>query len=683
MKIVLLLAGLLVGLILPLGAGESPVTAVRASNSPVIDGRIDPDEWAQAARFDSFVQLEPVRGAPGSEATTAYFLYDDENLYFGIFCHDSDPASITARLNRRDDDLGGDDSVTIVLDTFHDRRTAYFFSTNPLGTQADGRVRDDGRVTDATWDAAWTSAAQRVEDGWSAEFAIPFRELTFSSGEDRTWGFNIGRTRRSSLELSVWYGPLEGPWRISQYGEIDGLHLTMSGAKRYLLIPYVQGSYQQDGPAKGSAGLDFRYILRPEMIANVTLNPDFAIIEADEEFINLTRYEVRLQEKRPFFLESNDRFQQRIAAFYSRRIQDIDAGGKLTARQGAWDLTLLSVRSPNVRVPETASGESPLDAANYTVARAELGFLGSSALGFQAANRLLNGHNTGSVSVDTAMQLTRTVNLTGQLVRSHGPYEDGNYGFFLRPSYDTNTFHAHYRFTSLGEHFADNINTVGFVPDDDRREMDSDIEKVFWIENGIIQRLTLSSRNNIFWSHDGDVRGYHNILGGQFDLRNRWFFGGQYSNLFRLFEKGFHNDTGSVEVGYNVREFNSVSAEFETGRNFDSDLRMVGARLRRKLTDQLSAEYQLSRVWLSPDPGNRATLVNVLRVQQSFSRDLFLKLFYQTNSVIDRRNLEVVFVWRHAPPFGQIQFAFQRGRAEFGERSRQGNTFFIKMSHVL
>lgn len=94
-------------------------------------------------------------------------------------------------------------------------------------------------------------------------------------------------------------------------------------------------------------------------------------------------------------------------------------------------------------------------------------------------------------------------------------------------------------------------------------------------------------------------------------------------------------------------------------------------------------DNQLSRVWLDPDPDNRATLINVLRVQQNFTRDLYLKVFYQTNSVIDRRNLELVFVWRHKPPFGQIQFAFQRGRAEFGERSRQGNTFFVKMSHVL
>ena len=674
--------GLLVGLATPLCAGQSPIVATRASQPPVIDGRIETDEWSGAARLGGFVQLEPVRGAPAEEATSAYFFYDDTHLYFAVHCHYRDPQSITARLNRRDDNLAQDDSVLIVLDTFHDRRTGYFFGTNALGTQSDGRVRDDGRVTDATWDAAWTSATQRVLDGWSAEFAIPFRVLMFTPGQDRTWGFNIGQTRRSSLETSFWHGPLEDAMRISQYGEIVGLTLKMGGAKRYTFIPYVQGSYQQDGSLRGNAGLDFRYVLRPETVANVTLNPDFAIIEADEEFINLTRYEVRLEEKRPFFLETNDRFRQRIPTFYSRRIREINIGGKLVSRNGPWDFTLLSTGSPNVTDPTAGPDQAPLVATNYAVGRAELGFAGSSAIAFQVANRSSSGENSGSVSMDTTMHWTRKVNFTGQLVRSHGPYREGNWAFFARPAYDTNTFHMHYRFTHLGARFADNANSTGFITDDDRREMDSDIEKVFWFDKGGIQRVTLESKNNIFWSQKGVLRGYHNIVSADVDLRNRWFFAGQYTNLYRLFEKGFHNDTGRVQLGYNVREFNSVSVEYEAGRNFDSDLKLFGGRFQRKLTNELSLEYQLSKVWLEPDPDNRAALVNILRVQQNFTRDLYLKVFFQTNSVIERRNLEVVFVWRHKPPFGQIQFAVQRGRAEFGERSEQGNTFFVKMSHV-
>ena len=136
-------------------------------------------------------------------------------------------------------------------------------------------------------------------------------------------------------------------------------------------------------------------------------------------------------------------------------------------------------------------------------------------------------------------------------------------------------------------------------------------------------------------------------------------------------------------MGYNTREFQSWQVSYTSGRNFDSDLRAVNAKLARKLTRQLAFEYQLSRVWLEPDPRQRATVINVFRVRQNFTRDLFVRVFFQTNSVIDRKNLETVFVWRHKPPFGSIQFAFQRGRAAFGERSDQANTYFIKLTHVL
>jgi len=665
-----------------LTAGESPVAAVKTAQPPVIDGVIEPEEWAGATRLGNFTQLEPRRGDPASEDTLVYFLYDDTNLYFGVHCHDSQPETITARLNERDANLSQDDSIYIVLDTFRDRRTGYFFATNLLAAQQDGRVRDDGRVVDATWDAPWTSASTKLAGGWSTEFAIPLRSLTYQTGEDHTWGINIGRTRRSNLETSFWYGPLEDAMRISQYGELTGLDLQKSGARRFTLIPYVQGSYQQDGALKGSAGLDFRYMIRPETIANITVNPDFAIIEADEEFVNLTRYEVQLEEKRPFFLETNDRFRQRIQTFYSRRISDIDVGGKLASRNGPWDFTLLSTMSPHVTDPNAGPDESPLARANYTVGRAELGFLGSSALGVQVSNRSLRGSNEGSIALDTTTIISRKVNFTGQLVRSHGAYDEGNMAYFVRPSYDTNTGHFHFRYTHLGDRFADNINAIGFVRDDNRREMDSDASKIFWLEKGWLQRIDLNSKNNIFWSQKGVLRGYHNLLSGDLELRNRFSFGAQYRNEFRLFEKGYHNDTATMQAGYNVREFNSVQVEYTTGKNFDSDLDLAGVRFQRKLTKQLSLQYVLCKVWLDPDPENSSTLINVLRVQQNFTRDLFLKAFYQTNSVIDRRNLEIVFVWRYQPPFGQIQFAFQRGRAEFGERSEQGNTYFVKMSHV-
>ena len=657
--------------------------AVRTAAAPVLDGVLTDDEWRGAAEFSDFLQLEPRKGAPARQATRAYLLLDDTHVYIGVHALDDDPQSVTARLNNRDDPLTQDDSITVYLDTFHDRRTCYFFSTNPLATQTDGRITDDGRVEDTIWDASWQVAAQIVDDGWSAEFAIPLRVIQFRTGEERTWGFNIGRTRRSSLEHSFWAGPLESATRVSQYGRLDGLSLQRGGAKRWELIPYVQGSAAQGGATRGNAGLDVRYVFRPETIANLTINPDFAIIEADEEFVNLTRFEVRLEEKRPFFQETNDRFRQRIQTFYSRRIGDIDTGGKLLSRNGKWETTLLSVRSSPIDLAGETAGRQGFERANYTVGRAEREIFPGSQIAFQAANRDLGDENRGSMGIDTSLRFTRKMSFTGQLLKSHGPIQGGKWAYFLRPAWDTPTFHFHYRYTHLGDSFGDNANAIGFIRDDDERLMDSDLEKVFWFEERRIQRISLSSKNRIFWSQKGVLRNYHNIESVEVEFRNRWSVTARHQNKFEQFEKGFHNDQAEVGIGYNTREFQSWQVSYTSGRNFDSDLRAVNAKLARKLTNKLAVEYQLSRVWLAPDPRLRATLINVFRVRQSFTRDLFIRVFFQTSSVIDRRNLETVFVWRHKPPFGSIQFAFQRGRAAFGERSRQANTYFVKLTHVL
>jgi hypothetical protein len=655
------------------GSAQS-VTAVRASRAPVIDGVLEESEWQGAARFENFMQFEPQNGQPARQTTAAYFLYDDTHVYFAVHAKDDRPDQLTARLTRRDDDLTKDDAVFILLDTFHDRRTCYIFATNPLGTQYDGRVQDNGRVSDETWDAAWSVAARAVADGWVAEFAIPLRAILFRPGRGRVWGFNVARTHRRTLETSLWAGPLESATRVSQYGELTGLDLE-GGAKRYEFIPYALGRYEQGQSLKGDLGMDFRYMFRPETTANLTVNPDFATVEADQEFVNLTRFEPQLAEKRPFFLEGNEKFRQRIPLFYSRRIADIDVGGKLQSRSGAWDLALLSVESP-------IHGATGTKHANYTVARADRQILKSSTLGFMTANRLLDGRNQGAVGLDTAMYFTRALNVTGQLIRSHGPYQEGKWAYFARPSFDTPTGHFHFRYTHLGDRFGDNVNAVGFIPDDDRREMDSDLSKTFWSAKGLLQRVELSSRNNIYWSQRNVLRSYRNVETVNVELRNRWGGGVEHTNDYKLYEKGFHNDTFNTFLGYNTREYNSFDMGYLWGRNFDSDLRSANFAFRRKLTQQLSLEYKFNRVWLEPDPEQKGTVIHIVRSQYYFTRDLFVRVFYQTNSVIDRRNLEAVFVWRYKPPFGALQLAYQRGRAEFGQRSQQGNTYFVKVSHV-
>lgn len=671
-------------------AGQPPLRAVRTERPPAIDGVIGAEEWAGAARLENFVQFEPHKGQPARLKTVGYFTYDNTHIYIAVYAYDDRPDQILGRHSQRDGQIRlpqaprdpvafPDDAIIVFLDTFRDRRTCYFFATNPLGTQTDGTVQDDGRIYDVTWDTSWQVATRKVADGWTAEFAIPLRSLRFRGGKDRTWGFNLLRARRSTLETSVWNGPIENIFRVSQFGEIQGLDLEGGGARPYTFTPFALSQYQQGRTLRGQVGLDVRYAFRPETVAQLTINPDFATIEGDEEFVNLTRFEARLVEKRPFFLETNQKFQQRIQTFYSRRIADIDVGGRLISKYGPWDATLLVAES---RLPSGAAGETGLERANYTIGRVERQYLRSSALGFMVANRSFDGRNEGSIGVDTAAFFTRRWGFTGQLTRSHGRYDKGNWAWFVRPSYDSSTGHFHFRYSQVGDRFGDNINSIGYIRDDDRRELDSDFSKTLWFKEGRIQRVILESKNNLYFSQQNMVvRGYHNIVSIKTDLRNRWSGSALFRNEYRLFEKGFHNPQAEFLLGYNTREYQSWAVGYQTGKSFDSDLKAVNAYYRRKLSPETAVEYQLSRVWLKPDPTQQATLINIFRVRHNFTRDLFIRIFFQTNSVIDRKNTEAVFVWRYKPPFGSVQFAYQRGRAALGERSQQGNTYFVKMAY--
>lgn len=643
----------------------------KVHSPPQIDGVLKEAVWKSAAVAADFIQYEPNRGHPSETKTLAIVLYDSANVYVAFRLWDREPP--TAQLTRRDANLFDDDSVILVLDTYHDRRSAYYFMTNALSTQTDGRIADDGRTVDNTWDAPWKCASQRTEFGWTVEMAIPFTSMKYSIGDSVKWGVNFGRCRRRNLEISFWAGPLENRFRVSQAGTLAGLKIAPP-LRRHQVIPYGLSRLQENSSDQLDAGIDMRYTLTPKMSAYATINPDFATVEADQEEINLSRFELSLSEKRQFFLEGNELFKQRIRTFYTRRIPDITVGGKVLGKEGPWTLALLATRSE-------PSGDSTK--ATYAVARAQKDVLGSSNVAFMIANRTLQGENQGSASIDATLFFTKALGLTAQLVKSYGLFDAGSWAYFVRPAYDSPTAHFHVRYTHLGEHLADNVNSLGFIRDDNRRELDSAIEKTFWMTSGILQRTQYDSNYNIYWGQDGTLRSWQIDQSIEVELRNRFGFEVSYTEEFKRFEKDFQNRQIGFELGYNAREFQSAQLGFEFGKNFDSDFYLWTAEAGYKVTSQLSLEYELERLTLAPDPDSESTWIHVLKANQFFTKDIYLRLFFQTNSTIDRRNLQAVFVFRYQPPFGTIQLAYQRGTAKFGQRSEQGNTLFLKVTHVL
>jgi len=656
------------------------VRAVRFPTAPVMDGSVDDAVWQQAGITGDFVQTEPRYGEPATLPTDVRIGYDDKAVYFLIVCHDPQPERLAAAITRRDGPLEDDDSIMILLDTFDDDNTGYFFGTNLLGTQLDGRIADNGRSSKSEWDGTWLCASQRVESGWVAELAIPFSTLRFKTGPDVTWGLNIARSCPRNLEVDLWSGPQEQFYMVSRFGDLTGLDLEEPRRKRYEIIPYAMLHAQEGQPLDGEVGLDFRYRLKSNISAELTINPDFAIIEADVEQINLTRFELFIPEKRPFFQEGAELYSQRIRQFYSRRIGDIPWGTKCNGKLGSWDLAVLVAQSDPSRFADGEVMES--ENATYTIVRVKKSIFGSSTLGLLAANRRWLGDNQGSLGLDATLFFSETLGMTAQFVRAHGPENNGRLAWFLRPAYDSAVTHFHVRYSDWDAGMLKNLNAVGFVRDDDRREFDTNFSRTFWLHRFGLDSIQVQNNYNQYWSQAGVLRSWEFDHETEIKLSSKWNIEFDFTEEFKRYEKDFHNRIISAEVEYDTRTGRSFSFSYGFGENYDSRLRLATARADLKLTEAWNFEYNLTRLWLDPDPEEETTWIHVLRSNYYFTKDLFLKVFFQTNSVIQKKNTQVVLVWRFKPPFGSFQVAYQHGTSAFGAASEQGHTLFSKLSWV-
>ena len=656
------------------GQTAREATAVKIDEPIRVDGVLDEAAWGRAAVLSDFIQFEPERGAPATVRTSVRILYDGTAVYFGFENADPEIDKIAARISKRDSDLTEDDAVAVCLDTYGDRRACYYFMTNLLGTQYDGRITDNGSTTDAIWDGVWKSAARKTETGWTAEIAIELSSLKYKPGLKRAWGLGLARVFPRRLENSFWQGLVDSPYRVSQFGLLSGLDLERA-SKKLQVIPHVVGKLEDLKTAGAEAGLDARYAFTQTVSGNLTLNPDFATVEADQEQINLTRFELSLPEKRNFFLEGSEIYSQRIKLFYSRRIGDIYGGAKVYGKAGGFEFSGLTAETK----PDAELGT---DSANFSVFRLKKDIFKDSFVGLLAANKLLNGRNTGTAGLDTSVNFSNTFHFTGQMAVSYGDTKGSNVAFFLRPSIDTATFHFHVRYSQLGETFGDNANAVGFVSDDDRRELDSALEKTFWLKRGFLERISYESNYNIYWGLEGTLRSWQIDEGLSFDLKNKFSLQADHTEEYKLFEEEFRNRQTELTLGYNTREWQSASVAYGFGRNFGLDFDLVRGTLNYRLVRDLSLEYGLTRLVFNPDPDGDSTWIHSIRTTYNFTNDLFLKLYYQVNSAIEKMSVQALFVYRFQPPFGLIQFAYQHGSTVFGVSGERTDTLFMKIAYM-
>jgi Domain of unknown function (DUF5916)/Carbohydrate family 9 binding domain-like len=361
----------------------------------------------QMAKVTGFVQRNPHDGEKVSEETAAYLGYDQKNLYVVFVCFD-DPKKVRARMSRRED-ISDDDEVAVMFDTFHDRRRAYEFQTTPLGVQWDAiyteAARDEtGGNWDTAWDTVWDSRGKVTSRGYVVWMAIPFKSLRFPATKQQEWGIILYRGIVRKNEDAFWpqiSSRMEG--RLGQAATMYGVE-GISPARRIELMPYgiLRGfrsldtadpynPYFQSADAQGQFGMDAKFVIQNHFVLDLTANPDFSQVESEDPQITVNqRFEVYFPEKRPFFLENADYFRTPFDLFFTRNIQDPSAGIRLTGKEGAYSVGLLTSddRAPGLAVPSYCPATSPIcsdslygDRSYFTIARVSRDIFRQSSVG--------------------------------------------------------------------------------------------------------------------------------------------------------------------------------------------------------------------------------------------------------------------------------------------------------------
>ena len=340
------------------------VTAVRTDESIKIDGVLDEAIWESILPITEFVQRLPQDGAAPTEKSQMQIAYNDQYLYFGFTFYDSEPEKVRATILNRGGWIHRDDKLEIALDTYHDKRNAYLFEMNPLGTQDDALITDESRpgLDEWAWDGVYISEGNVTDFGWVLEVAIPWTTLRFPSKDELTMGLAIKRYINRKNESVMWpHIGLEyssDVYQVSQYATLKGLKNIKRG-KDVKIKPFGIGGTQTQmkddqkiSDQTGSGGMDIYYGLKSNLTLNLTYNTDFAQVEADNAQINLTRFNLFYPEKREFFLTRSKLFafgnSRQTEVFFSRRIglnQDVAGGARMFGQIGNTSIGALNIHT--------------------------------------------------------------------------------------------------------------------------------------------------------------------------------------------------------------------------------------------------------------------------------------------------------------------------------------------------
>ncbi|HEX9690610.1 MAG TPA: DUF5916 domain-containing protein [Gemmatimonadales bacterium] len=539
-------------------ADRRVVRAFAADEAPRLDGVLDEDVWRTASPVTGFVQSEPDEGLPATQRTEVWVAYDATNLYLAAYLHDTDPGRLVINDIKRDFGEDTQDAFSVILDTFGDRRNGYIFSTNPRGAKADEQITNEGRETNISWDAPWSVQTRVTGDGWVVEMAIPLRTLRSAGGPAPTWGINFRRRIRRNNEVAHW-APIPRAYelsRVSLAGNLIGLS-DLKGGLDLRGTPYVAGrTVRSVGGAsydtQGQLGADVKFGVTGGLTLDLTVNPDFAQVEADVQQVNLTQFSQFFPEKRDFFLENsglfyvgdtprNRRFSnaprgdEDLLVFFSRRmglsdegnVLPIDAGLRLTGQEGNTQIGVLALR--------TRDRGAANPATDFGVVRLRQNVFGNSDVGalFMAKSQVGDrGMHNYVYGADANIRLPADIDWQSFVLNTEAPGVTGpRYAVQSTINREANFLHTKFSVLLIGENFTDEL---GFVRRTGIRKLHTDI--------GVRPRLASLRRIGIREMHPHIVWNY--ITDPSWKLRAKFFHSGYTF---------FLNNGGFAEVSVNPK----------------------------------------------------------------------------------------------------------------------------------
>ena len=685
--------------------GRATVRAIRLITGLRVDGRLDEPVYRDVAPVSDFLQQLPDEGAPATERTDAWVLFDEENFYVAGRCWDSAPPSEWAATDMQRDsrNMLNNDLFGFLIDTFYDRRNALLFYANPLGGFVDQQITNEGNPN-RDWNPVWDVRTDRFDGGWTIEMVVPFKSLRYRPTRDQVWGIQL---RRTVIRKNEWayltlipisaagFGGRGGVFRVSAAGTLVGLEAPPTG-RPLEVKPYAIGGAATDLGAQppqrregdGAFGVDLKYGVTENLTADLTYNTDFAQVEVDEQQVNLTRFNLFFPEKREFFLEGRGLFDfargsfrtaRRVrresvfgggdtpTLFYSRRIGlqagrvvPILGGGRVTGKVGPFDVGGLGIRTGD----ETGTTG---DDTTFAVLRVKRDLLRRSSVGAMVTHRSRSLDGAGSSAAygaDANFSFVDDLNLLGYYARTRTAGRDGR-----DSSYQARLDYGGDRYGFELDHLLVERNfdpEVGFLRRDNFRR--TSVSGRFSprprsIES--VRQLVLEASLDYFLTADtGRLETRQTQIAFQTELENSDQFGARLSDSFELLLEPFSPSGAAVAVPVGGYDFTDVRltyllgpqrpltgrVEVATGGYFGGRLTSVDlGRGRIDVSTRLSLEPSLSLNWIDLPAGSFRTDLLRGRVTYTFTPRTFAGGLFQYNSTNRTLGANLRLRWEYSP----------------------------------